>query len=425
MFFVTGIFAVRAQSWDHGAEEDHLRRLREMMLQKSDITDQAVATPVRIVALDRARTVITLLVVLHHSVINYTYFGHGDRMRWLGFDLVVLFNDSFFMACMFFISGLFVHGSLVRRETANYLGRRAWRLGVPFLVSIFVLMPIAYYPTFLRDHLPGTTDFNFFHFWWHTLTIGPWPSGSAWFLWVLLALDAIAALLWAKVHRVIEALGQLIYALRDRPMTAFVAFLVFSIIIYLPMRLVFGDSSWLLPGHYPLPIQTSRILLYAGYFFAGVGVGAAGLRAGLLAENGALAKRWIAWLALALAAYGAILLLVYAHHSGLVDFNSPPLWWHSAYGLAFAMFSAAMTFTIPGFFRCFERYSFWLLDAMRRSAYGIFLLHFIPLIWLQYAVYDPAFPAFVKFAIVFTGTLSMSWALTVLLRKIPVAARMI
>jgi hypothetical protein len=32
-----------------------------------------------------------------------------------------------------------------------------WRLDVPFLVSIFVLMPIAYYPTFLRYHLPGAT----------------------------------------------------------------------------------------------------------------------------------------------------------------------------------------------------------------------------------------------------------------------------
>jgi hypothetical protein len=69
-------------------------------------------------------------------------------------------------------------------------------LGVPFLVSIFVLTPVAYYPAFLRYHLPETTDFNFFHFWWRMLAIGPWPSGSAWFLWVLLVLDAIAALLW-------------------------------------------------------------------------------------------------------------------------------------------------------------------------------------------------------------------------------------
>jgi surface polysaccharide O-acyltransferase-like enzyme len=396
-----------------------------MMLQKSDARDQAVATPVRIVALDRARSVITLLVVLHHSVINYTYFGHGDRMRWLGFDLVVLFNDSFFMACMFFISGLFVRGSLARRRPADFLGRRAWRLGVPFLVSIFVVMPIAYYPTFLRHHLAGIADLNFLHFWWHTLTIGPWPSGSAWFLWILLALDAIAALLWAGAPRVIEAFGQLIHALRDRPMTAFAAFLVFSIMIYLPMRLIFGDSSWLVPGHYPLPIQTSRILLYAGYFFAGVGVGEVSLRAGILAENGMLVKRWTVWVAIAIASYGAILLLVYTHHSGLVDFNSPPLWWHTAYGLVFAMFSAAMTFTVPAVFLRFERPSFGLLDAMRPSAYGIYLLHFIPLIWLQYVVYDPAFPAFAKFAIVFTGTLSISWALTVLLRKMPAVARMI
>src|ERR1700674_3750118 len=72
------------------------------MLRKMDGSDQAVIAPVRIVPLDRARTFIILLVLLHHSVVNYTYFGHGDRMRWLGFDLVVLFNDSFFMAFMFF-----------------------------------------------------------------------------------------------------------------------------------------------------------------------------------------------------------------------------------------------------------------------------------------------------------------------------------
>jgi peptidoglycan/LPS O-acetylase OafA/YrhL len=395
------------------------------MLQKSYSAGQAVMAAERIVPLDRARTFITLLVVLHHSVVNYTYFGNGDRMRWLGFDLVVLFNDSFFMACMFFISGLFVRDSLARRGPASFLANRAWRLGVPFLISIFVVTPIAYYPSFLRYHLPGTTDFNFFHFWWRMLTIGPWPSGSAWFLWVLLTLGAIATLLWAAAPRVIEALGQRIDALRDWPMTAFVVFQMFSILVYLPMHLIFGDSSWLEPGHYPFPIQTSRILLYAGYFFIGVGVGAASLRSGVLAENGALVMRWRVWLAFALAFYGAILLLVYVHHNGLADFNSPPFWWRTAYGLAFAMFSAAMTFTVPAIFLRFARSSLWLLDTMRPSAYGIYLLHFIFLIWLQYIVFDPAFPAFVKFAIVFTGTLSMSWALTVLLRKIPVVARTI
>src|SRR5450432_989384 len=201
----------------------------ELMLQKPDEKDQAIVTPVRIAAFDRARTFIILLVLLHHSVVNYTYFGSGDKMRWLGFDLVVLFNDSFFMAFMFFISGLFVRDSLTRKGPAIFLRDRAWRLGVPYLVSVFVLMPVAYYPTFLRYHLPGTTDFSFLHFWWGTLTVGPWPSGPAWFLWVLLAFDAIAALLWSIAPGVLDALGRLIFAVRDRPMLAFAAFLMFSI----------------------------------------------------------------------------------------------------------------------------------------------------------------------------------------------------
>src|SRR5215467_1658674 len=103
------------------------------MLRAIDEGGQTTVGAGRIVALDRARTFITLLVLLHHSVVNYTYFGSGDKARWLGFDLVVLFNDSFFMACMFLISGLFVRDSLVRRGGTNFTANRAWRLGIPYL----------------------------------------------------------------------------------------------------------------------------------------------------------------------------------------------------------------------------------------------------------------------------------------------------
>jgi peptidoglycan/LPS O-acetylase OafA/YrhL len=394
------------------------------MLRKTDGIDQGVMATTRVVALDRARTFIILLVLIHHSVVNYTHFGSGDKARWIGFDLIVLFNDSFFMACMFLISGLFVHDSLTRRGGANFIARRAWRLGIPYLASIFVLMPVAYYPTFLRYHLPGTTDFNFFHFWWHTLTIGPWPSGPAWFLWVLLALNILTVVVWSLAPRLLKGLGNVIFAVRDRPMAAFGAFLVVSLVSYVPMRLIFGDASWLEPGGYPLPIQTSRILLYATYFFTGVGIGMASLRTGIFAEDGEVAKRWSLWLGYALALYGAILLLVYAHHNW-VDFNNPPTWWEVAYAFAFALFSAAMAFALPATLLRFAKVKLSLLDAMRPSAYGIYLLHYIFIIYLQYLVYDQGWPAGVKAAIVFAGTLAASWALTIALRRIPVVARMI
>lgn len=191
------------------------------MLRDTDTGAHIEAETSRMVAFDRARTFITLLVLIHHSVVNYTHFGDGDRMRWLGFDLVVLFNDSFFMACMFLIAGLFVHESISRRGAAGYLRRRAFRLGVPFLISVFVLIPIAYYPTFLRYHMPGTTDFSFFHFWWRTVTVGPWPSGPAWFLWVLLAFDILAVAIWSMGRKILVGFGPAIAALRERPATAF------------------------------------------------------------------------------------------------------------------------------------------------------------------------------------------------------------
>jgi surface polysaccharide O-acyltransferase-like enzyme len=220
-------------------------------------------------------------------------------------------------------------------------------------------------------------------------------------------------------------LGRSLLALRQRPIAAFVAFSILSVVTYLPMHLAFGDGAWFEPGHYPFPIQTSRILLYPAYFFTGVGIGVISLRTGLLAEQGDIARRWLVWLVCAALFYGAILLLVYAHHNWIADFASPALWWRTAYGTAFALFSAAMAFTVPATSLRLARSSLSLLDAMQPSAYGIYLLHYVFIIWLQYVVYDPAFPAVIKAAIVFIGTLGGSWLLTVLLRRIPFVARMI
>jgi peptidoglycan/LPS O-acetylase OafA/YrhL len=386
---------------------------------KTPDSGQTTSAANRVVALDRARTFITLLVVLYHAVINYTHFGiGGDRMRWLGFDLVVLFCDSFFMACMFFISGLFVRDSISRRGAANYLAHRAFRLGLPFLISIFVLMPIAYYRYY---HL----ELDVVHYYAHMVAVGPWSAGSAWFLWVLLVFDAIAAAISVAAPRACAALGRLVDAFAGKPLRAFAAFALFSILIYLPLRVSIGESHWSALGHYPIFIQTSRAPLYAGYFLVGFAVGAAGLRTGVLNQGGAIARAWRTWFSIALAFYAAILLLVYVHRSGIIDLRSPPLWWHATYGVAFVLFSAAMTFAVLAFFLRLAKLPFRFLDAMQQQAYGIYLLHFIPLIWLQYLVTDLPLPAVVKSAIVFVGTLSASWLATAGLRKIPIVARMI
>ena len=117
--------------------------------------EQARATrSARNLALDRARTFMTLLVLIHHAVIPYTYFGHTDAKSLLGFDGVVLFTDSFFMSAMFFLSGLFVWPSLRARDLGHIYWRPLLRLGLPFAIAAVTLMPVAYYAVALQQGSP-------------------------------------------------------------------------------------------------------------------------------------------------------------------------------------------------------------------------------------------------------------------------------
>jgi len=377
-------------------------------------------------ALDRARTFVTMLVLVHHSVIAYTYYGHTDKQSSLLFDCVVLFNDSFFMSAMFFLSGLFVWPSLQRKGISWFLRDRFWRLGLPFIVCAVFLMPLAYWAVELELHNPNTT---FAAFWWRTVTEGPWNTGPAWFVWVLLALDVLAALAYFALSGWVEAIGKLSLESFGRPALFFWALLIASIVVYLPPVLYFTASRWFVLG--PFAVQAGRILLYLLYFFAGCGIGAASFDRGLLAADGEMARRWPVWLGATVASFGAILALIYVKHSVLPDSNNLPLWWDVAYALAFVSYSAAQTFNVIALFLRFDNEGSSILDPLRDSAYGIYLLHYVPVLWLQYALFGLSFgpvdqvTALIKVVIVFIATLASSWAATVALRKIPGATHVL
>ena len=201
---------------------------------------------------------------------------------------------------------------------------------------------------------------------------------------------------------------------------------MFSVTAYLPMRLALATPAGWSRADYPLPDPDQPYpalpwLLLCRHW------GRSAKPAAWPAGGGRRLGQALAGLArLCTAFYAAILVLVYAHHNWVADFNSPPPGVESRLrpclcGLQRrddvqepAIFLASSSGPGPG-----------LIDAMRPSAYGIFLVHYIFIIWLQYAVYDYSLPAGVKAAIVFAGTLSLSWGLILLLRKIPLVARMI
>lgn len=373
----------------------------------------------RNIALDRTRTALTVLVVIHHAIIPYTYYGHADAQTWLGFDGVVLANDSFFMAAFFFLSGLFVWPSLRRKSTSQFLGDRALRLALPFTVAALVLMPLAYYALELRrpDHL------GFGAFWWQTVTVGPWPSGPVWFVWVLLAFDVLAATIYRIAPESPAPINRLSLSGYTRPLVFFIAFAAVTTLAYVPMRLHFGVSKWFEFG--PLSVQASRVLLYAACFMFGAGVGYAHSERGLLGEGNALSRQWGRWALAALAAYGVIVALVYDRRAILPDPNMLPQWWEVTYAFAFPLFSAAMTFAVLAWFMRRENSRAPLLDAMQSSAYGIFLIHYVPVLWMQHWLLGQDLSAFGKAALSLIFGLGVSWLATLALRSLPGAKRVL
>ncbi|HEV7599497.1 MAG TPA: acyltransferase [Bradyrhizobium sp.] len=373
----------------------------------------------RNLALDRARTFLTLVVLIHHAVIPYTYFGHTDPKSWIGFDAVVLATDSFFMAMFFFLSGLFVWPSLSRKTPGSFFVDRLLRLGLPFAIAAFTIIPIAYYALELQEH----ANTRFSEFWWKTVTAGPWPSGPLWFLWVLLAFDLTASLLYRLSPHLLDPINRLSLRGFDKPVEFFLSMLAVTMILYVPSRLYFGVNHWFELG--PFSVQASRVLLYAAYFFIGAGIGAANFERGLLAANGQLAKSGSGWIIATLIPYCLLWVLITIKREILGNPGVLPVWYEACYAVFFTAFSAAILFAILAFFLRFKRSGWSVLDPMQQDAYGIFLVHYAFALWIQYWLYDFDLPATIKVLIGFAFTLALSWALTAALRKIPGATKVL
>ena len=86
---------------------------------------------------------------------------------------------------------------------------------------------------------------------------------------------------------------------------------------------------------------------------------------------------------------------------------------------------AASCLFLLGLFLRFANRHIAALDAMSPNAYGMYLVHYLFSIWLQFALLGLAIFVVVKAAIVFTGTLFLSWGAIATLRRIPTAARIV
>jgi peptidoglycan/LPS O-acetylase OafA/YrhL len=337
-----------------------------------------------------------------------------DSQRWLPLDIYAAFQYVALMPVMFFLSGIFVWPSLVRRGSWNFIYGRLLRIGLPFVFGVYVLMPIAYYPVYRVT----ASDPSWLAYWRHWTALPFWPGGPLWFLWQLLLFDMLAVVLYLAAPRLMDMLGRFSASAGATPRRYFVVLLAVSAAAYLPLAFAFGVSEWAEFG--PFDWQPDRPLLYLVYFFAGVGVGAHGYDRGLLQPEGALARRWRVWL---IGAGGSFLLWMmtmapsaYGRGNVVIDLCS-----------YFAVVVVVATVCL-GFVAVFLRFGYArsaLTDSLSDSAYTIYLVHYVFVVWLQYALLGATLPAIVKAILVCAGALLVSWGIAVGIGRLSILARQI
>jgi glucans biosynthesis protein C len=392
------------------------------------------SVPSASLAFDNLRAIVILLVLSFHSVLAYLNFVPSspfsfdappylwrafpivDTGRWFGFDLYCAWQDVFLMSLFFFLSGLFVWPSLERKGASRFLHDRILRLGMPFALVVALLMPLATYPTYLQTAIqPGFTAF-----WRHWLALPFWPCGPMWFLWMLLAADLAAAGIHEFRPRWSDALIRFSSFAAIRPRRYFSALLAVSALAYVPLALAFSPSAWAQFG--PFGFQLSRPLHYAVYFFAGAGIGACGIERGLFAPEGPLVRYWPAWLA---AAPAALLVWMGLTALTMTGAGSPSLPLQIAADLSFVFACLGSCFAVLALALRFAGRSLRRLEGLKRDAYGMYLVHYIFVVWLQYALLGLALPAIVKGTFVFGGAVLLSRGAIAVIRRVPQTAQVI
>lgn len=106
----------------------------------------------KLVYIDTIKIILTILVILHHTVIAY---GGSGGWYWVQktscfaalvpMTMFVSINQSFFMGFFFLLAAYFTESSYLKKGVSKFITDRLVRLGIPLLFYSFVLSPVVSY----------------------------------------------------------------------------------------------------------------------------------------------------------------------------------------------------------------------------------------------------------------------------------------
>ena len=168
-----------------------------------------VQKPLRLYFVDNIRILLTIVVIMHHTMITYGASGgwyfkdsNTDEFTIILLTIIATFDQGFFMGLFFFISAYFVPGSYNRKGAVKFLKDRFIRLGIPLIIYTIIIGPlINYFVNIEPTH--GITFIEFYlRFFqsWELFGAFLGGNGPLWIVLALLIFDVFYAL-WRQIYK--------------------------------------------------------------------------------------------------------------------------------------------------------------------------------------------------------------------------------
>ena len=363
---------------------------------------QLQTAPPRDYYIDRLRSVMTALVLFHHTAITYGgsggWFWREDQISTAPSSLLLtLFcatNQAYFMGFFFLLAGYFTPASLERKGYARFLLDRFLRLGIPLLTFILILGPLtaAIVTWFEGDGFLST----FIYLWRHQTII----NGPLWFAQALL-IFALGYVAWRAVFG-----AKLAFAQR-------------------PPKPIPGAWTWLLSAlavaavsiavRQFIPVGQNFFGLQLAYFPAYIFLFAAGIAAWrhdwIRQLTWKQARPWVIGMAIAWPCMPIAIAYAHSAHTKL-NFSGGLAWTAILYAVwdPFIAWGAICAWLLA--FRARMNQPSRLWDWLNRRAYAVYILHPIVLVTIGLLLHPWAAPPLVKFLITGTLTCMATWLIS-------------
>ena len=359
--------------------------------------------------IDRLRSIMTALVILHHTAITYGAIGGWfwyelKPSRAVSSQVLIQFctiNQAYFMGFFFLLAGYFTPASLERKGYGAFLRDRLARLGLPLLGFILILGPL----TAAIAHAADTGRFweVFPYLAQHFILI----PGPLWFAEALL-IFCLAYCAWrAMFGRPLAPAER-----TSRPVPSGGTFLLSAFLT--------GIGAFAIRQFIHVGVNIAALQL--GYFATYIVLFAAGIAAWRydwirqLNWHNAKAAIYAGAIALPLMPAGVAIAQI-THSKG--DFAGGLSWHAALYALWEPLVAWGLIAAWLLFMRRFgnQPSAFW--SWLNRRAYAVYIIHPPILVGISILLHPWAAPALVKFAV--TGTLSCAacWLVADPLVRIP------